>query len=464
MIIFEKLDKRLYSIKSDDTQIIESKLIFSPATNKYQKLHEFVEDCSVVMGKEFDDWFIKYLTDYDTSENRFQVMKSNIPEIKKFVDRYIEAKEIDFENYINRDKISKNSIFFDSEEIKEIIKTSGYLKLYFIMSQDASRSLPIRFHREIYQNLTQSIKEKNILLKLFKIVSSKTYKYNMTDSYMWEYIRMIYCKTTDMHIMTIFNFIVNNILVTCESTTNPISYIITVIDESIKWILQSVYKDVVIYSDTINTEDVYALQGKDNLKAYAYDDTIGRLVVAGYNCIDQEGIESKQFKEDVKSRQETALISKFVVYPILCKVLDIPYRHFLTVPAEHGYLLNILVYHNLPEEFKTQFRTLSSMMIQFNKEKSISKTTYKLKNVEHFANTFESFWGFKNLTFVYECYSSIVGMLSRNTYAGFRDNKELDNIPLAKLEKEIIEFYNGYFSDKFDTIFKKLGDDLESFI
>ena len=107
----------------------------------------------------------------------------------------MEKTGINFEDYINKDKISKNSIFFDSEEIRKLIKVSNQLKLYFIISQDTIMKLPVRFHREIYNILVKEISDCNILFKLFKIVSSKTYKYNLSDQYMWEYIKSIYCKT-----------------------------------------------------------------------------------------------------------------------------------------------------------------------------------------------------------------------------------------------------------------------------
>ena len=108
-----------------------------------------------------------------------------------------------------------------------------------------------KFHKETYNKLIEDVNDNNTIYKLFKIVSSKTYEYNYTDKYMWDYIKTIYCKTTDMHVFSIFNFLMNNILVTCSTQSNPIPYLISVIDESIKWILKNIYKDAIIYSETI---------------------------------------------------------------------------------------------------------------------------------------------------------------------------------------------------------------------
>ena len=468
MIKLNKTEKRKYDVVyingEEEENLVSLDLIFTPATNKFDKIVEFVEDCSLTLGAEFDDWFKSYITEYISSGYDSGIIKKNIPQITSLCDKYLEACEIDFDGYVDKGKVSKNSIFFDSPEIKKIVRVSNYLKLYFIISQDINLKLPIKFHREVYNELVAPITECDILHKLFKIVSSKTYKYNMSDSYMWEYIKTIYCKTTDMHIMSIFNFIVNNILVACDTRKNPIPFIITVVDESIRWILQSVYKDAVVYSDTINTEDTYSTPGKDNLKTYAYNDSIGKLVVIAYNYLEDHGISDVSFNESVKANNEISLFSTYLTYPILCKVLNIPYRHFLTIPAEHGYLLNILLYHHLPEGFKRKYSTIINLLLFYNKNKAISKTTYKIKDINHFTSTTGNFLGFKNQMFVYEFYSSIVGKIARNSYIGFKTGEEISNFPLAKLEKDLVSFYNDYFDGKLDEPFKEIQDKLDSLV
>lgn len=466
MIKFQEIAKRTFDVVNIDgdieKKIVTLNLTFSPAINKFEKISSFIENCSETMGKEFDDWFVKYLTDYIESEMSVQVIKDNIPQIIDFCDRYITSLEIDFKSYINKDKVSKTSIFFDANEIEKLVKVSCYLKLYFILSQDSILKPPLKSHKEIFSILVSDISTSDILHKLFKIVSSKTYRYNISDSYMWEYIKMIYCKTTDMHIMSIFNFLVNYILVTCDCNSNPIPFIISVVDESIQWILRSVYKDVVIYSEHVNTEDTYSVQGRDNLKTYAYNDSIGRLALMSFNCLETQGISDERFNEALKNCKHPSLFATYMTYPILCKVLKIPYRHFLTIPVEHSYLLNVLLYTYLPEEFQKKYPVISQMILYYNKERPIQKTTYKMKNIKQFTNTLGGFLGFKNMMFVYEFYSSIVGKLARNSYCHFKNDREINNFPLAKLENDIITFYNDYFDGRLDDMFEEIRNSLDS--
>ena len=465
MIKFKESGKRKYKLFqietvgeiSQETLICNLDLVFSPISNKFFRLTEFVEDCSEKLGAEFDNWFIALINDYKKSNYDYSVIKRNIPMLKELCNKYLEKINVNFEDYINRSKASKNSIFFDAGEIKKIIQVSNYLKIYFIIAQDTEMKLVNKFHKETYNKLIEDINNNNTIYKLFKIVSSKTYEYNYTDKYMWDYIKTIYCKTTDMHVFSIFNFLMNNILVTCSTTSNPIPYLISVIDESIKWILKNIYKDAIIYSDTISTQDVYTIQGKDNLQSYAHNDTAGKLLVISYNQLEKSGIDKiERFKATLSGLKEISLFSNYITYPILSKVLDIPYRHFLTLSVSNSYLLNLLLFNLLPDEFKKKYPILTKMLLYYNKQKPILKTTYKVKSIDIFTETLGTFLSFKNNLTPYDFYSSVVGKISRNTYSSFINEQEILNFPLAKLEIDIIKFYNDYFDNRLDPLFDEL--------
>jgi len=469
MIKFELVGKRRYELYREDgknkQKIIDLNLIFSPITNKFESLSEFIENCSKSLGKEFDDWICEFIKSYIETNRNYAVIRDNIEKLMFYCDKYFDSCNINFKDYINKSKVSKNSIFFDEEDIKKIVQVSNYLKIYFIFSQDTYLQLPSKFHKEVYNRLVNKITvNSNIIYKLFKIVSSKTYEYNHTDKYMWDYIKTIYCKTTDMHIMTIFNFIMNNILVTCKIDSNPIPYLISVIDESIKWILKNIYKDAIVYSETVNTQDVYSIQGKDNLNSYAHNDTISKLLTTAYNKLEDIKIDIDKFKAVISNLKEMSLFANYVTYPILSKVLDIPYRHFLTIPVSNSYLLNILLHYLLPEDFKTRFPIIKKMLLYYNIEKPILKTTYKIKNVAEFVDSFSTFLGFKNHTLAYDTYSSIIGKLSRNTYVNFTNDKKVTNFPLVKLESDMVLFYNDYFNNKLETVFENIKTQIDKCI
>ena len=290
MVEFVETEKRQYTLSKIDENGNKEKvhvynLIYGPGSNKYNVLFDYVQNMINTLGKECEDWYIGMLSDYKKNKD-FEIIKDNLPKLIEYSDKYIDVLNVDFEGYIDQSKKSKNSIFFDSDEIKSIIKVSSYLKIYYTLYKDMSLEVSNRFNKQIFQELIKPLVDSPIIIKVHKIVSSKTFEYNQTDKYMWQYIKNMLCRAPDMHITNIFNFIVNYILVTCETTKNPIPYLISVIDESIKWILRTTYKDSIIYNDSIATQDVNSVVGRDNLKTYAHNNTIGHLCVMASSILE----------------------------------------------------------------------------------------------------------------------------------------------------------------------------------
>lgn len=473
MLQFENVDKRQYVLwkidnENNKTKVRDYHLVYEPGSNKYPNMLKFIEDMAEKLP-EFENWYIDTVTTYQQSNYDYKIIKDRLNDLKKYCDQYLETLNINFENYINRSKASKNSIFFDADEIKKIIQASMYLKIYYSIQREADMRLSEKFHKETFQYLVKDLTDSTIIIKLHKIVSSKTFEYNHTDKYMWNYIRNLYCKTPDMHINHIFNFLVNNILVTCEVTSNPIPYIISVIDESIKWILKSIYKDSIVYSDSIATQDVNSVAGRDNLETYAHNNTIGMLTILSYQALEElfEDCDNKdqkmeEFKSTIDSIKETSIFAEYFTYPILSKVLDIPYRHFLTLSASTSYLMNIILYKVLEDtQAAEEFPTLRRILLYFNIHKGITKTTYKMKNINDFTETFNHFCGFKNYTVPYDIYSSMIGKIIKNNYQDFVSGNEVLNFPTFKLENELIVFYNKYFSNGLEDLFDELREKID---
>ena len=104
MLKFEEIGKRQYnillSVGDEEPHIVtELNLMFSPITNKFFRLTEFVEDCSDKLGKEFDDWFCGLIKDYQDAKYDYRIIRDNIDTLKMYCDKYLEIININFEDY-----------------------------------------------------------------------------------------------------------------------------------------------------------------------------------------------------------------------------------------------------------------------------------------------------------------------------------------------------------------------------
>jgi hypothetical protein len=442
-------------------------------TNKYQIIITFIENVSKEIP-EFEEWFVPFLKEYETSESRFDIMTANIDKIMNFVDKYMELKKLDFSKFVDESKAKKNSILFSAVEIEKIIKLSNYLKIYSVISNSEKLKLDHRLHGKIYNLFARNIDD-DLAYKIFNVVKTKTYRYNLTDRYMWDYIKIVQCKGIDVHVIHIYNFIMNNIIILCEEDKNPITYFVTVIDESVKWFLRSVYKSSIIYDDSVSTEDIQSVN-KDNLKTYSYNDTLGRLKGIAYSQIHHSfekpilllfdkkaDTEADDFILEFQRRvEDVKFISPFceyIVFPILSKVTNIPYNHMKTLSPEHAIVLSVYIQNLLTRVFGDEYKTLFSMLHFYPETQTSLVTTYKMKNIQlyiNLTNETKNFLGFETKILLSDILSNFVGKISRADFVNVLDGSKLAGIPLSKIEADMITFFVNYFSGKLDPYFAKI--------
>lgn len=465
MLSIEQSATKTWSVIKNDQEKVEIKLQSSSITNKFEIVVNFVNNLMTYHKKKFDTWFFNFLKECENEETRAVVIDTNIDTIKKFVDEYIEGRGIDYSKFVDESKAKKGSILFQADEIKEIIRLSSYLKLYSFLSNSENLNVGDKLHKHIYNRFAGNVIETEIASKIFDVVKTKTFRYNMTDRFMWDYIKSIQCKDIGIHIIEIFNFIMNNIIILCEEEKNPITYFVGVIDESVKWFLRSVYKGSIVYDDSISTEDIHGIN-VNNLRTYSFNDTLGRLKGIAfqkvYEQLERENSMSIGDKKDeylvdfnqrLSSIQFISPLANSLVYPLLAKMTQITYIHFKTISPEHSAVLSYYVNTLLQRVFKGEYKSLFSLLDYYPKTQPSLSTTYKIKSVQEFlnlVNKVQNFYGFNIRMFPYEIMSHFVGRVSRINFCHLLTGKELSGIPLGKVEQDIIHYFIMFFSGRFE--------------
>lgn len=481
MIKFKQNGPKEWSIIYNEEELIKLSLVSSSITNKFFIITKFVENVSSYWGDEFDEWFVNLLK-RSSSEEEGRVPLLDEVEVRKmkdFSNSYIDSLSIDFSQFVDESKAKRSSILFTAEEIEKIIKLSASLKIYSVISNSENLRFGQKLHREIYNKIASDIMETEIIYKIFNIIKTKTFRYNLTDKYMWDYIKLVQCKSIDVHVVEIFNFIMNSILVLCEEGRNPITYFVGVIDESVKWFLRSVYKGSVVYNDSVSTEDIHGIN-VDNLKTYAYNDTLGRLKAIAFEKIYEE-LEKQNtmkfgevgesdefvihFHDRVSKIEFISPLCEALVFPVLSRTTQIPYKHFKTVLPEDTAVLSVYVQDLLTRTFGGEYKSLFSLLSYYPLNSPSVATTYKLKSVHEFLDIQpkRNFYGFNTKDFPYRLLCHFVGRVPRVNFCNVITGKKLAGIPLSKIESDMINFFTLYFSngleDKFQIMMSKLNHD-----
>ncbi len=473
MIEFKKVEQKEWTILCNEVEIFDLKLISSSVTNKFHIITSFVTRVSKFCGDEFDNWFLDFLKEYTSDKTtRFPLLLENTSKIKKYVDSYFDNSEMDYGKFVDHKKAKKNTILFTADEIELIIRTSGYLKVYAIFSNSENLRLSQRLHKKIYNKLAEDILNSETVFNIFNIIKTKTFRYNLTDRYMWGYIKMIQCKSIDIYVVEYFNFIMNSILLLCEEDKNPITYFIGVIDESVKWLISSIYRSTIIYDDSISTEDIHN-QSTHNLSAFTYNDTLGRLKGIAFEQI-YESLERTsvtrfdqnpsdklitEFQERMGSIEFVSPLVECFIYPILSKITTIPYNHFRTLTPEHAAVMSIYIKNIFKKVFKGDFKHIVSLLDYYPLTRPAIATSYTVKKVHEFINTnddYQNFFGFGTKILPHRILNYFVGRISRISFCHIITGEMLPGIPLSKVETDMIRFYALFFANEHDQNLLKM--------
>jgi len=502
MIKFKLEGPKTYIMTSNDNEEkqIKLNLLRSTVTNKYEIITNFIEKLSEKYGEEFDNWLFDFLKKYQTIYNQtwstdndgeseideslfdescYSILVDNVEKIKYYVDNYVDSLNVDFSKFVNKTKTKQGSILFEAYEIKKIILISGYLKVYSLIS-NTNQKLGNRLHKKFYNILVKSNITDEVVSKIYGVIKTKTFRYNLTDKAMWDYLKMMQAKTIDTCVIEIFNFIMSSIIILCEETKNPIVFFTTVVDESVKWFLRSVYKGSVVYDDSISTEDIHGLN-VDNLMTHAYNDTLGRLKAIAVNYIRHllenevvknsetttnniENVLSNRLKEvedRIAAAEYVSPICDAFVYPLLSKAFDIPYSHFKLLSAEQSVYVSVYLKSILTksEIFRTEsYSNLLELMDYIATESPIKATTYKIKNSDIQMNEHNKVWnfyGFRTPIPTSDIISHFVGRMSRGNFIHVIEGK-VQKVKLKVIEVDLILFYINLFAGHFEKECKNI--------
>ena len=450
------------------------KLFLSPSsiTNKFFIVTKFIERVAEHCGEGFGDWFMKFLSDCQDPEKRPKTVVDSIQQIKDYVNDYMDSNGVDYTQFVDVSKIKKNSILFQPEEIHKILQLSCYLKIYSVIFNSEKLKLGQSLHREVYNKMASEIVETDVVRKIYDVIKTKTFRYNLTDRFMWEYIKNVQGKDIGVHIIEIFNFIMNNILVLCEENKNPITYFVGVIDESVKWFLRSVYKGSIVYDDSVSTEDIQGIN-TDNLKTYSYNDTLGRLKSIAYEKIyeqlqrqstmtmekidDDEFIVS--FHERASGINYTSPLCETLVFPLLSQMTKIPYHHFKTLSPEHAAILAVYIQTLMRTVLGTEYKHMISLLNFYPLRSPSISTTYKIKAVHDYINIQQeilNFYGFNTKILPHNLLCHYVGRVSRVDFCDILTGNKMGGIPLSKIEQDMIRFYTLYFAGNMQEVIDEM--------
>jgi hypothetical protein len=472
----EKTEWKLILVNNDTedrTDVVNIKLLPSSLTNKFQAVATFFEEISQLMPN-FVYWYSAMLKKYIKSGYNSEIILEETPNMIDFATKYVDSKNVDFSSFIDYKKVSKTSIVFDENDIRELHIASTCLKIEAIFCYDEVLKLTENVQKLVYNEFIKNCCEIGTTEKIYQMVHSKTYRSTITDRYMWEVIKMGVIETPQSYTLVMFNFLMKNLLSILDVTVNPVPFFVGVMTDSIRYMMISIYKDKIVYGEPFGSSgDIYGSSvNKDTLNVLCCNDVIESAARVGVEILEQEyGIVDDKFLEVRDSLDTLTRISatmKCVILPIASKVLDIPYTYLLKASPKHIMLMGVLLYYCSKNIMDVRFPVLTEFLVGCPKKRDteIVRSSYKIKNPNDIINdNVNKVFGINSITLRYKIASSVCGILiaSKRDLKSIITGCEIPKINYSDLEMDTILFYSEYYSGRLDPMFEKMKEKVNTF-
>lgn len=489
----EKKDKRRWTMFYEDAttkeieQVVELQLQSNPVSNNFEKFAKTIEDISIKI-EGFDIWFKETIDKYIEEEYNSEIVFEQVETIKQYAEQYVNILNIDFESFINRKKASKTSIVFQPNEIRALSVSTVALKIYSVFYCDEIMKLPKNISNQIYEELIRDCITLGVTDKIFQMIRARCFRSSQNDKYMWDIVSMYICETPESYILHVFNFVMSRLLFLITPDMNPIPYIVSSVDDSINWLMHSIYRNRVIYDDSFGgSEDIYgSVLSKDSYYVLCCNDTIAKAASIGMQLVEDDKTMNNEdqinFNERLDKIKQLYPTMKLVILPLASRILEIPYKYLLTNPPRHviltGIFLRKLIEDTLPGEVrkgtiegkkKELFLVWSDLYSNFlefltaiphQKSSQATKSSYKIRDINRILNDKSPIFGFKSPTLKNNIISSICGVLSasKNDLIDIKTGRKLTKMKYADLEKDVCDFYINLYSGGLDESLKKLSE------
>ncbi len=444
----------------------------SSLTNRFNVVKNVLEDISECIHG-FDTWYFDLIKEYIESNYDSKIILENLENFKEFANLYIDHKNIDYSEFIDLKKVSKTSILFTEYDIKDIIVASTCLKLYAIFQYDNNISVPDNVNKEVYNYFLQDCTVNKVTDKIFELIKARIYLSSPSNRFIWDLVKLTTLEDEETSIMTVFNFLMSNLLSLLEYDKNPVNYIITVANDSIKWMLKEIYKEKIIYDETVaQTEDIYSSSTKNVFLLYCCNDVVSKCAVAGLKLIEeQNSLDYDSFMElndRINSIVVIDPVMKLFTIPIISKILDIPYQYLLAAPPKYITIIGTFIYLISKDIFVSKYPILGELLLCYPEVSNfnIVKSSYKVRDIDSILNDKSTVFGINCKKLKYDIISPICGILStsKKNLVSILDGRKIAKVSYNELEGDCIGFYSSLYSGKLDKLFSEISERVDQYL
>lgn len=236
------------SKKDDFVKIV---LLQVSIANKSKKYVGYLND---ILGNNTNkQWFFNIIKKIQKTQDPDIIYKSFLDNIIAISCRYAKKmkKIIDISSFVNIKKKTSNSVLFDEEEVYQIYELSAIIKLYAIISGTniIDNNLDT-INKNSFEYIIQKMNYKKALDKIHYVVYTKLFKCIGLDPTIMRTISLKSTMSDDDFVLYLFDYVLSAILVIYDMMRNPITFIVTSVDQVMVWQFRALYQKSIAYKSS----------------------------------------------------------------------------------------------------------------------------------------------------------------------------------------------------------------------
>jgi len=402
-------------------------------------IHSQIKQILTLTGKF--NWYCKKLIEYRKNKNDVKIVSNMINDFLKIAKNYIiKRDDLDFNNFIDRKKITANTICIETTELKKLFILTIFLKLYSPFYASVERIDNYK-HRAISADVIERLDAQKLLLKIYELVSVKIFKCSRDDMFLLQLVKVRSSVSEETFALQTFNFLVSSILVSFDLIHNPVTFIAASVGEMTKWFLKQLYSETTVYKENSVVLSNYVSLDVSN--KIIYDDILRRVDKYVFERLKVKDVDLWEFQDNLDDVTENNFLKTFII-PMMSFLLKVPITILLDLKLEQKYKLQLFLYCIVEDlkdvisaDGKKERSYLSDVLRQVIKNDKGSN--YKCRNLDLIFSKNSEYYGLEHKTYLYKLISTVLSGLQKAKFKPlFGEEIVITPKVMVKIEKEII--------------------------
>lgn len=247
----EKKSKLTFCNPNGSDDSFEIVLTQPSIANKSKQYVAHLND--ILETKTNKQWFYNVIKKFQLTQDPDVIYQDFLDKAIDVASKYSERrfKDVDIGSFVNRKKKTNNSILFDEKECSEIYILSAIIKLYAIVSGSSLvNANGDKINKHCFEYIIQKKNLKATVDKIHHVVYTKLFKCIGLDPTIMKTIGLRSTMSDDDFVLYLFDYVLSAILVIYDMERNPITFIVTSVDQVMIWHFRGLYQKAIAYKET----------------------------------------------------------------------------------------------------------------------------------------------------------------------------------------------------------------------